>query len=198
MQITFSTKLQILESAFNFYINERIAYLLGTPVNIKSAREAFYSELIQNTNLLINHNFTSIITEINKEIEHHTQQRYSITYVNKGKEKLQTPAVTPKRIQPPIWKKTKAESPTNPLYYYTPGSAINITSTSVATSNMTSAFGQFSFQITELEEEEEEEAEDQEFTYQNLITENLEFETLNLQTQQNLNPENPEIETPNI
>ncbi|KAG9303818.1 hypothetical protein G9A89_018715 [Geosiphon pyriformis] len=30
--------------------------------------------------------------EINKEIEHHTQQRYLITYASKGKEKLQTPA----------------------------------------------------------------------------------------------------------
>ncbi|KAG9289455.1 hypothetical protein G9A89_008016 [Geosiphon pyriformis] len=48
------------------------------------------------------------------------------------------------------------------------------------------------------EEEEEEESKDQEFTYQNPITENLEFETPNPQTQQNLNPENPEIKTPNI
>ncbi|KAG9291137.1 hypothetical protein G9A89_013009 [Geosiphon pyriformis] len=52
--------------------------------------------------------------------------------------------------------------------------------------------------VTESEEKEEEEAEDQEFTYQNPITESPEFETPNLQTQQNLNPENPEIETPNI
>ncbi|KAG9297198.1 hypothetical protein G9A89_019479 [Geosiphon pyriformis] len=89
-----------LESAFNFYINKRIDYLLETLVNIELAREAFYSELIQNTNLPTNHNFASIIMEINKEIEHHTQQRYSITYMSKGKGKLQTPAVTPKRIQP--------------------------------------------------------------------------------------------------
>ncbi|KAG9289679.1 hypothetical protein G9A89_014414 [Geosiphon pyriformis] len=54
------------------------------------------------------------------------------------------------------------------------------------------------WEVTESEEEEEKEAEDQEFTYQNLITENLEFETPNLQTQQNLNPENLEIKTPNI
>ncbi|KAG9285841.1 hypothetical protein G9A89_013266 [Geosiphon pyriformis] len=52
--------------------------------------------------------------------------------------------------------------------------------------------------LTESEKKEEKEAEDQEFTYQNPITENLEFETLNLQIQQNLNPENLEIETPNI
>ncbi|KAG9303828.1 hypothetical protein G9A89_018725 [Geosiphon pyriformis] len=134
------------ESAFNFYVNERIAYLLGTPVNIESAREAFYSELIQNTNLPTNHNFASIITEINKKIEHHTQQRYPITYANKGKGKLQTPAVTPKRIQPSIWKKTKVEFPTNPLYHYTSGSVINITFTSTVTSNMTLVFGQFPFQ----------------------------------------------------
>ncbi|KAG9305855.1 hypothetical protein G9A89_006266 [Geosiphon pyriformis] len=89
------------ESTFNFYINKKIAYLLETPVNIESAREAFYSELIQNTNLPTNHNFASIIMEINKEIEHHTQQKYLITYVSKGKKKLQTPAVTPKKIQPP-------------------------------------------------------------------------------------------------
>ncbi|KAG9284805.1 hypothetical protein G9A89_003728 [Geosiphon pyriformis] len=80
------------ESAFNFYVNKRIAYLLETPVNIESAREVFYSKLIQNTNLPTNYNFASIITEINKEIEHHIQQRYPITYVSKGKGKLQTPA----------------------------------------------------------------------------------------------------------
>ncbi|KAG9292585.1 hypothetical protein G9A89_006956 [Geosiphon pyriformis] len=112
--------------------------------------------------------------EINKEIEHHTQQRYLITYVSKDKEKLQTPAVTPKRIQPPTWKKTRVESPTNLSYHYTSG------------------------KVTESEEEKEEETEDQKFTYQNPIAKNPEFETLNLQTQQNLNPENPEIKTPNI
>ncbi|KAG9289698.1 hypothetical protein G9A89_014433, partial [Geosiphon pyriformis] len=89
-----------VESAFNFYVNKRIAYLLRTPINIESAREAFYSELIQNTNLPTYHNFASIIMEINKEIEHYTQQRYPITYASNGKGKLQTPAVTLKRIQP--------------------------------------------------------------------------------------------------
>ncbi|KAG9291951.1 hypothetical protein G9A89_004889 [Geosiphon pyriformis] len=131
----------MVESAFNFYVNERIVYLLGTPINIKLARKAFYSELILNTNLLTNHNLASIITKINKEIKHHTQQRYPITYASKGKGKLQTPAVIPKKIQPPTWKKTKVESPTNPSYHYTPRSAINITSTGVTTSNTTSAFG---------------------------------------------------------
>ncbi|KAG9290684.1 hypothetical protein G9A89_011647 [Geosiphon pyriformis] len=228
------------KSAFNFYVNEKISSLLGTPVNTKSARKTFYKELIQNTNLPTNHNFASIIIEINKEIEHHTQQKYPITYANKDKEKLQTPAVTPRKIQPPAWKKNRVESPSNPSYHYTPGNAINISSTDVFTSIMTSAFGRFPFQskqkktkllelygkyferfnsqsstpsglrsplpppdfrISDLwetaeSEKEEEESEDQKFTYQHLITENLEVETPNLQTQQQL--ENPEIETPNI
>ncbi|KAG9306262.1 hypothetical protein G9A89_016166 [Geosiphon pyriformis] len=106
--------------AFNFYVNKKISSLLETPVNTDSARETFYRELIQNTNLPTNYNFASIITEINKEIEHHTQQKYPITYASKGKKNLQTPAVTPKKIQLPIWKKTRVESPTNPSYYYTP------------------------------------------------------------------------------
>ncbi|KAG9286124.1 hypothetical protein G9A89_010138 [Geosiphon pyriformis] len=122
------------ESAFNFYVNKKISSLLGTPVNIESARETFYRELIQNTNLPTNHNFTSIITKINKEIEHYTQQRYPITYASKGKRKLQTPA------------KTKIELPTNPSYHYTLGSVINILSTGVFTSNATLAFGRFLFQ----------------------------------------------------
>ncbi|KAG9286661.1 hypothetical protein G9A89_012211, partial [Geosiphon pyriformis] len=134
------------KSVFNFYVNKKIFSLLGTPVNTKSARETFYRELIQNTNLPTNHNFASIITEINKEIEHHTQQRYPITYTSKGKGKLQTPAVILKKIQPPTWKKTRIEFPTNPSYHYTPESAINITFTDASTSNVTSAFGRFPFQ----------------------------------------------------
>ncbi|KAG9293787.1 hypothetical protein G9A89_019125 [Geosiphon pyriformis] len=168
----------------------------GTPVNTELAREIFYRELIQNTNLPTNHNFASIITEINKEIEHHTQQRYLITYTNKGKEKLQTPAVTPRKIQPSTWKKNRIESPSNSSYHYTPRSAINISSTDASSSTVILAFGRFPFQnfgisdpwkVTESEKEEEK-SEDQEFTYQHLITENLE---------QNLNLENSEIETPN-
>ncbi|KAG9305122.1 hypothetical protein G9A89_007762 [Geosiphon pyriformis] len=135
------------ELAFNFYVNKRISYLLEVPVETNSARENFYNKLIQNTSLLANYNFTTILTEINKEIEIHTQQRYPIIYANKGKGKLQTPVVTPQRIQPPIWKKTRVELPTNPSYYYTPRSAINILSIDTSTSNITSTFGQFSFQI---------------------------------------------------
>ncbi|KAG9291574.1 hypothetical protein G9A89_021993 [Geosiphon pyriformis] len=134
-----------VESAFNFYVNERIAYLLGTLVNTESAKETFYHELIQNTSLPTNYNFTYIIIKINKEIEHHIQQRYSITYASKGKGKLQTPAMTPKQIQPPTWKKTRVESPTNSLYYYIPGSTINITSTSAFILHTTSIFGRFPF-----------------------------------------------------
>ncbi|KAG9306325.1 hypothetical protein G9A89_018208 [Geosiphon pyriformis] len=179
------------ESAFNFYINEKIFSLLETPVNTESARETFYKELIQNTNLLTNHNFASIITKINKKIEHHTQQRYPITYASKGKGKLQTPAVTPRKLQPPAWKKNRVESPSNPSYHSTLGSTINILSTNAQ--KKTELLGPYAAES----EKEEEESEDQEFTYQNLITKTLEVETPNLQTQQDLNIENSEIETLN-
>ncbi|KAG9297714.1 hypothetical protein G9A89_011229 [Geosiphon pyriformis] len=86
------------------------------------------------------------------------------------------------KIQPLTWKKTRIESPIAPSYYYTLGSAINITLASASTSNELS------------KEEEEEESEDQEFTYQNPILENPEFGTPNIQTQQ----KNPEIKIPNI
>ncbi|KAG9291698.1 hypothetical protein G9A89_022117 [Geosiphon pyriformis] len=170
------------ESAFNFYINEKISFLLETPIN--------------------------------KEIKHHTQQRYPITYTSKDKGKLQTPAITPRKIQPLTWKKNRIESSSNPSYHYTLGSAINISSTNVFPLTATSVFRQFPFQklrspppppdfgIFDLweaaeSEKEEEESEDQEFTYQHPITENPEVETPNFQTQQNLNLENSEIETLN-
>ncbi|KAG9295509.1 hypothetical protein G9A89_013538 [Geosiphon pyriformis] len=88
--------------SFNFYVNEKISSLLRTPVNTESARETFYKELIQNTNLSTNHNFTSIITEINKEIEHHTQQKYPITYTSKAEpiqQLLQLPPQQPVQQQ---------------------------------------------------------------------------------------------------
>ncbi|KAG9294226.1 hypothetical protein G9A89_021585 [Geosiphon pyriformis] len=198
------------ESAFNFYVNEKIAYLLGTPVNTESARETFYHKLIQNTSLLTNHNFASIITKINKEIKHYIQQRYPITYTSKGKGKLQTLAVTLQWIQPPTWKKYRIESPINLSYYYTLGSTINIASADTSTSNATSTFGQFPFQnfgtassweVTELKEEQEEEEkkfEDQEFIYQNPIPKIPEFETMNVQTPKNPNQKNLKIETSNF
>ncbi|KAG9288379.1 hypothetical protein G9A89_021410 [Geosiphon pyriformis] len=142
--------------------------------------------------------------------------KYLITYTSKGKEKLQIPAVTPKKIQPPTWKKTRVESPTTPSYYYTLGSAINITSANLLgpygkyfekfksrspiPSGIRSLLPQLNFGTTtpwKLSEEEEEKSEDQEFTYQNPITENPEVETLNLQAQQNLNLKNSEIKTLN-
>ncbi|KAG9285892.1 hypothetical protein G9A89_013317 [Geosiphon pyriformis] len=142
----------------------KISSLLGTPMNIESARETFYKELIQNTNLPTNHNFG----------------------------KLQTPAITPRKIQPLAWKKNRVESPSNSSYHYTSESIINISSTDAFPSIATSAFGRFSFQrlrsslsppdfgISDLweaaeSEKEEEESEDQEFTYQHPITENPEL-----------------------
>ncbi|KAG9296229.1 hypothetical protein G9A89_014821 [Geosiphon pyriformis] len=88
------------ESVFNFYINDKITDCLGGIVNIESARENFYTELFQHTSLPRNYSFTPIIREINQTIEKYTQQQFSITYANKGKRRLQTPAVTPKQIQP--------------------------------------------------------------------------------------------------
>ncbi|KAG9303538.1 hypothetical protein G9A89_018434 [Geosiphon pyriformis] len=166
------------ESTFNFYINDKITDCLRGTVNIEFTRENFYTELFQHTSLPKNY--------------------------NKDKERLQTPAVTPKQIQPFTWKKTRVELPTNPSYHYIPRSTINISSTGVFTSNTTSTFEQLSFQskqkkaelletynfgntspwkITKSEKKEKkEESEDQKFTYQNLIPENLEIEILNLQT----------------
>ncbi|KAG9294911.1 hypothetical protein G9A89_003251 [Geosiphon pyriformis] len=186
------------KSVFNFYVNEKISSLLGTPVNTESARETFYKELIQNTNLPTNHNFASIITEINKEIEHHTQQKYPITYASKGKRKLQTPAVKPRKIQPPTWKKNRVESLNNPSYHYTPGSAINISSTDVQRkTELLGPYGEYfeGFNSSGIRKRERRIRESR-IHYQHPITENPEVETLNIQTQQQL--KNPEIETPNI
>ncbi|KAG9302685.1 hypothetical protein G9A89_005159 [Geosiphon pyriformis] len=193
------TKFLFQHYSFNFYVNKRIAYLLGTSVNTELAKKTFYHELIQNTSLQTNYNFASIITEINKKIEYHTQQRYPITYANKGKEKLQTLAVTPQQIQPPTWKKHKIESPTNPSYYYTSGSTINITSIGMFTSNTTSIFEHFLFQSKQRKEDL---LGPYDFgttsPWENLIPENSNIETPNFQTQPNPNLENPEIETPNF
>ncbi|KAG9303840.1 hypothetical protein G9A89_018737 [Geosiphon pyriformis] len=173
------------ESTFNFYVNNKITDCLRETVNTEFTRKNFYTELFQHTSLLRNYSFTPIIREINQTIKRYTQQQFSITFTDKGKGKLQTPAVTPKQIQLPTWKKTRVESPTNSSYHYTLGSAINISSTSTSTSHMTLTFGQLLFQskqkktellrtynfkntnpweITESEKEEKE-AEDQEFTY---------------------------------
>ncbi|KAG9287267.1 hypothetical protein G9A89_008897 [Geosiphon pyriformis] len=87
------------ESVFNFYVNEKITDFLRRPVDIESVRENFYTELIQHTSLLQNYSFAPIIREINQEIERYIQQQFPITYTDKGKEKLQTPAVTSRGVQ---------------------------------------------------------------------------------------------------
>ncbi|KAG9302371.1 hypothetical protein G9A89_011421 [Geosiphon pyriformis] len=89
------------ESVFNFYVNDKITDCLEGTVNIESARENFYTELFQYISLPRNHSFAPIIREINQIIERYTQQQFSIIYADKNKRRLQTPAVTPKKIQPP-------------------------------------------------------------------------------------------------
>ncbi|KAG9296685.1 hypothetical protein G9A89_009944 [Geosiphon pyriformis] len=85
--------------------------------------------MLQSTTLPQNYLFAPLITEINREIEKYTKQRFSIMFADKEKQKLQTPARTPKQIQLPIWKKQRFDLSANPLYHYTPGSTINIIST---------------------------------------------------------------------
>ncbi|KAG9284633.1 hypothetical protein G9A89_004675 [Geosiphon pyriformis] len=193
----------LVESAFNFYVNERIAYLLGTATNTELARETFYNELIQNSSLPTNYNFTSIITEINKKIEHYIQQRYPIIYASKGKRKLQTPAVTLQRIQPPTWKKHRIELPTNLLYYYIPRSIINIAAVGFQSPLSQPDFGTTSpWEVTESEgeqeKEEKEKSENQKFTYQNPIPENPEFETPNQPLQQLIQHPQQPIQQPPV
>ncbi|KAG9294000.1 hypothetical protein G9A89_019338 [Geosiphon pyriformis] len=212
------------ESAFNFYINDRITECLGETVNIEAAKENFYTELFQHINLPRNYSFVPIIREINQTIKRYTQQQFSITYTDKSKGKIQTPAATLKGIQLPSWKKHRVESPTTLSYHYTLESTINISladtkqqkedllgpyrayfeefkSQSPTSSRIRSPPPQPDFGIATLwelsEKEEEEELEDQEFTYQNPITENPEVETPNFQAQQSLNLENLEIKIPN-
>ncbi|KAG9301925.1 hypothetical protein G9A89_020969 [Geosiphon pyriformis] len=118
----------------------------------------------------------AILTEINKEIEHYIQQRYPITYANKGKEKLQIPAVTPQRIQPLMWKKTKIGLSINPSYHYTFRSIINILSAA-------ELLGIYDFRIMsswEVMELEEEEDDNQKFNYQNPIINNSEIKKQNI------------------
>ncbi|KAG9307139.1 hypothetical protein G9A89_016967 [Geosiphon pyriformis] len=114
------------ESAFNFYVNDRITECLGGTVNIEAARENFYTELFQHTNLPRNY--------------------------NKGKGRIQTPAATPKGIQLSSWKKHRVESPTALSYHYTPGSTINISSVDASTSNAILTVGRFQFQSKQWKE----------------------------------------------
>ncbi|KAG9286112.1 hypothetical protein G9A89_010126 [Geosiphon pyriformis] len=134
------------ESAFNFYVNDKITECLEETVNIKAARENFYTELFQHTNLPRNYSFAPIIREINQTIEKYTQQQFPITYTDKGKGKLQTPAVILKEIQLPTWKKQRIESSPYLLYHHTPGSTINILLAGASTPNATLTFEQIPFQ----------------------------------------------------
>ncbi|KAG9297160.1 hypothetical protein G9A89_019441 [Geosiphon pyriformis] len=87
------------ESAFNFYVNNKITDCLEGTVDIESTRENFYTELFQHTSFPRNYSFAPIIREINQIIERYTQQQFPITYADKSKGRLQTPVVTPKQIQ---------------------------------------------------------------------------------------------------
>ncbi|KAG9295213.1 hypothetical protein G9A89_006194 [Geosiphon pyriformis] len=120
------------------------------------------------------------------------QNYFNIPAYQETTGRLQTPVVIPKQIQLPTWKKTRVESLTNLSYHYILESTINISSTGASTLHAISTFGQLPFQkfqslppqpdfgnaspweITESEEKKKKESEDQEFTYQNLITKNLE------------------------
>ncbi|KAG9295893.1 hypothetical protein G9A89_006632 [Geosiphon pyriformis] len=184
------------KSAFNYYINDKITDCLGGTVNIESTRENFYMELFQHTSLPRNHSFAPIIREINQTIERYTQQQFPITYANKDKGKIQTPAAIPKEIQLSSWKKHRVESPTTPSYHYIPRNAINILSADTSTLNFQSK--QQKEDLLRPYREEEEGSEDQGFIYQNPISENSEFEILNFQIPINPNLENLENTTPNI
>ncbi|KAG9299385.1 hypothetical protein G9A89_014034 [Geosiphon pyriformis] len=141
----------------------------------------FFSELLQSTILSQNYLFAPLITEINREIEKYTKQRFSITFANKRKERLQTLVGTPKQIQLPIWKKQRFDLPANPLYHHTPGNTINIISTT--TVSMTTPLNRVPFQnfgavnSWEITDSKEEESSDQETSKQNLILENPEIKT---------------------
>ncbi|KAG9286377.1 hypothetical protein G9A89_014543 [Geosiphon pyriformis] len=191
------------ESVFNFYINNKITNCLGGTVNIESTRKNFYTELFQHTSLPKNYSFAPIIKKINQIIERYTQQQFPIIYTNKSKRRLQTLAVTSKEIQLLMWKKTKIELPTNLLYYYTPGSTINITSTDLLEPYGV-YFEEFKSQLpmpSGLQSlSPQPDFGTMKFTYQNPIPKNpeqhlnlknLEIETLNFQTPQNLNNTNP-------
>ncbi|KAG9301918.1 hypothetical protein G9A89_020962 [Geosiphon pyriformis] len=174
------------ESAFNFYINDKITKCLGGTVNIKAAKENFYTELFQHINLPRNYSFAPIIREINQTIERYTQQQFPITYTDKGKGRLQTPAVTSKEIQLPTWKKQRIESLSYLSYHHTPRSTINILSAGVFTPNNP---------ITENPEFEIPNLRNQ----QNLNSVNLEVKTLNIQTLPTQDNQNPNlINQPNL
>ncbi|KAG9302466.1 hypothetical protein G9A89_006430 [Geosiphon pyriformis] len=130
-----------------------------------------------------------IYSEINREIEKYTKQRFSITFADKGKGRLQTPVGTPKQIQLPTWKKQRFDSPVNLSYHYISGSTINIINT--ATTNMTMPLNRILFQ--KITDSKEEESSNQEVNKQNLILEHSEIKTLVNQTPENQNNQNSNI-----
>ncbi|KAG9298535.1 hypothetical protein G9A89_018894 [Geosiphon pyriformis] len=206
-QLGLNNNYYLAEFTFNFYVNKKITDCLGRTVDIKSARENFYTELFQHTSLPKNYSFTPIIKEINQIIEKYTQQQFPITYADKEKGRLQTPTATPKEIQLLTLKKIKVESPTNPLYHYIPKSIINILSTGIKQKKTEllgtygNYFEEFKSQSTTLLEYQSSPSPPNfgtEFTYQNLISENQDIKTPNFQTQQNPNLENLKIETLNF
>ncbi|KAG9284540.1 hypothetical protein G9A89_014144 [Geosiphon pyriformis] len=173
------------KSAFNCYVNERIVYYLGGQEDPEFVFNNFFSELLQSTTLPQNYLFAPLITEINREIEKYTKQKFSITFADKGKGRLQTPAGTPKQIQLLTWKKQRFDSPANPSYYYTLRSTINIINT--ATTSTTTSLNRILFQnfgtissweITDSKEEE---------------SKYSEIKTLVNQTLENQNNQNPNV-----
>ncbi|KAG9294680.1 hypothetical protein G9A89_008159 [Geosiphon pyriformis] len=95
------------ESVFNCYVNKKIVYHLGGQGDLKSAFNNFFNELLQSITLPQNYLFAPLITEINREIEKYTKQRFLITFADKGKERLQTPAETPNQNPTTYLEETK-------------------------------------------------------------------------------------------
>ncbi|KAG9291152.1 hypothetical protein G9A89_013024 [Geosiphon pyriformis] len=81
--------------------------------------------------------------EINREIEKYTKQKFFIIFVNKEKERLQTPTETSKQVQLSTWKKQRFDLPANLSYHYTPRNTINITS--VFTASITTLLNRILF-----------------------------------------------------
>ncbi|KAG9295356.1 hypothetical protein G9A89_013385 [Geosiphon pyriformis] len=194
------------ELVFNCYVNERIVYYLEGQGDPKSTFNNFFSQLLQSTILSQNYLFTLLITEINREIEKYTKQKFSITFADKDKGRLQTPIGTPKQIQLPTWKKQRFDSPANLSYYHIPGNIINIINTVITSATtllnrilfqriqlppLQPDFGAVSpWKITDFEKEE---SSNREVNKQNPILEHLEIKTLVNQTLKNQNNQNPNV-----
>ncbi|KAG9305310.1 hypothetical protein G9A89_007805 [Geosiphon pyriformis] len=176
------------ESAFNFYINNKITECLGGTVNIEAARENFYTELFQYTNLPKNYNFTPIIREINQTIESWKKHKIesptalSYHYTPRSTINISSDAFTSNvtstfgRLQ--FQSKQLKEDLLRPYGAYFKG----FKSRSPMPSGIQSLLPQPDFETTtlwELSEKKEKRSENQEFTYQNPISENSKFGTPN-------------------